>query len=127
MQNASNQARTAPGKESVITKAVLRAADRLGLPSRVMANILGVSEATLSRMKTGHYLLQPGQKPYELGVLFVRLYRALDTVTGGDNNTASLWLKNHNKTLNNEPVNLIQTITGLTDVINYLDARRALV
>jgi antitoxin Xre/MbcA/ParS-like protein len=86
-----------------------------------------VSEATVSRMRSGDYLLQRGQKPFELAVLFLRLYRSLDAIVGGDGSVASLWLKNRNSALNAEPIALIQTVPGLMNVIQYLDARRAVV
>ena len=63
---------------AVVTKAVLRAAERLALPNRVLAATLGLSEATISRMGSGTYRLTPGDKPFEIAVLFLRLFRALD-------------------------------------------------
>ncbi len=90
---------------AVLTKATLRAASQLGLTNKLLATVIGVSEATVSRMRNGDYTLQPGHKSFELAVLFVRLYRSLDA----------------------EPIALIQTVPGLMNVIQYLDARRAVV
>jgi hypothetical protein len=112
---------------AVLTKATLRAATRLGLTNKLLASVIGVSEATVSRMSGGEYFLQPGQKPFELAVLFVRLYRSLDAIVGGDDAVAGSWLKNRNTMLDAEPLALIQTIPGLINVIQYLDARRAVV
>jgi hypothetical protein len=118
----------APASETaVITKAVIRAAERLGVTSRALAHVLGVSEATVSRMRGGTYSLQPGQKAFELAVLFARLFRSLDALVGGDDRVAAAWLRNHNSVLSGEPLALIQTVPGLVHVIHYLDARRALV
>jgi hypothetical protein len=69
---------------TVLTKAVLRAAEKLGLNQGALAHVLGLSEATVSRMKKGDYALQADTKPFELGVLFVRLFRSLDAIVGGD-------------------------------------------
>lgn len=112
---------------AVITKATIRAADRLGVKNKVLARIIGVSEATVSRMKQGDYPLEPTQKPFELAVLFVRLFRSLDAMTGGDERVAASWLLNNNTALNGKPIDLVQTISGLGNVIQYLDARRAVV
>jgi len=112
---------------AVLTKATLRAAAKLGLTNKLLATVLGVSEATISRMGTGGYTLQRGQKPFELAVLFVRLYRSLDAIVGGDDVVAGSWLKNRNAVLDAEPVALIQTVPGLMNVIQYLDARRAVI
>ena len=111
----------------VLTKATLRAASRLDLSNKVLAAVIGVSEATVSRMRSGGYRLQPGQKPFELATLFVRLYRSLDAIVGGDDAVAGTWQKNRNLALQAEPLSLIQTVPGLMNVIQYLDARRALV
>jgi hypothetical protein len=123
-----NQRRqSAPQKSTVITKATLRAAERLAIKNSVLAKIVGVSEPTVSRMRKGAYTFEEGQKPFELAVLFVRLYRSLDAIVGGDDKTAAEWLKNNNTALAGTPLELIQKISGLTNVIDYLDARRAVV
>ena len=119
-QTASPEARAA-----VVTKAVLRAADLLDVKSNVLARVIGVSEPTLSRMRKGSSVVEPNQKPFELAVLFVRMYRSLDAIVGGEEAVARAWLKNDNTSLHGKPVDLIQSVPGLIDVVNYLDARRA--
>lgn len=114
-----------PSQAAVLSKAVLRAADQLTVSSKVLAAVIGVSEPTVSRMRDGRYQVQPGQKPFELAALFVRLYRSLDAIVGGDNAVAGAWLRNDNTALGGKPVALIQTVSGLVHVIAYLDARRA--
>jgi uncharacterized protein (DUF2384 family) len=117
-----------PAKEAaVITKATVRAADRLAIKSNVLCKILGLSEATISRMRKGEYLVEPGAKAFELAVLFVRFYRSLDAIVGGNDTVAAQWIKNPNTGLDGVPLALIQTVAGLTNVIDYLDARRAVV
>lgn len=116
-----------PDQAAVLTKATLKAAAKLGLTNKLLATVIGVSEATISRMGSGGYTLQRGQKPFELAVLFVRLYRSLDAIVGGDDAVAGSWLKNRNTVLDAEPLALIQTVPGLMNVIQYLDARRAVV
>ena len=64
---------------------------------------------------------------FELGVLFVRLFRSLDAIAGGDQSVARAWIKNPNLALDGRPLEKIATIAGLIDVIAYLDGRRALV
>jgi len=117
----------APSEAIVLTKAVLRAADQLGMTYKTLATVIGVSEATVSRMRSGEYELQRGQKAFELGVLFVRFYRSLDAILGGDTTVASAWLRNKNTALDASPLAMIQTVSGLMNVIQYLDARRAVV
>lgn len=117
-----------PVKEAaVLTKAVISAADQLGVSARSLSAILGVSEATVSRMRRSDFLLERGSKPFELGVLFVRLFRSLDAIVGGDQSVAKAWIRNSNVALDGRPLEKIATIAGLIDVIAYLDSRRALV
>jgi hypothetical protein len=109
----------------VLTKAVLRAADKLAVTQAALAAILGLSAAQVSRMRKGHSVLQADTKPFELGVLFVRLFRSLDAIVGGDEAAARAWLANENLSLGARPAEKISSISGLMDVIAYLDARRA--
>jgi hypothetical protein len=127
MPSTKLKVRSAPSEATVLTKAALRAAEHLGMSNKSLAAIIGVSEATVSRMRSGHYTLQRGQKPFELAILFVRFYRSLDAIVGGDWEVARAWLKNPNTALDSEPLALIQTVPGLMNAIHYLDARRAIV
>ncbi|UJX47411.1 antitoxin Xre/MbcA/ParS toxin-binding domain-containing protein [Xanthobacter sp. YC-JY1] len=112
---------------AVLTKAVLRAADRLGVTGATLAAVIGLSPASLTRMKKGEFALESGTKPFELAILFVRLFRSLDAIAGGDERIARAWLANPNTALDAAPIDKIRTIAGLMDVIAYLDARRAIV
>ena len=124
----SPAARSAPALDgAVVTKAVMRAATRLGVSNRALALIIGLSEATVSRMGNGAYTLTPGDKAFELSVLFIRLFRALDSIVDGDEAVAHAWLRNENATLGGRPLTLIRSVAGLTNTVGYLDARRALV
>lgn len=121
----SHQIARNPEAGSVLTKAVLRAADRLGLSGRQLAEIVGVSEATVSRWKRGESLLEAGSKPFELAALLVRTFRSLDAITGGDEAVARRWLAAPNTALAARPVERMAQVQGLVDVTTYLDARRA--
>jgi predicted transcriptional regulator len=111
---------------AVLTKATIRAADKLEVSQKVLASIIGVSESVVSRMRSGSFALERASgKPFELAALFIRLYRSLDAIVGGDEAVARAWLKNENTVLQSRPVDLVQKVQGLIDVIQYLDARRA--
>jgi uncharacterized protein (DUF2384 family) len=112
-------------EDVVLTRAAVRAAQKLGLKNQTLAGILGVSEATVSRMTRNAFLLSRGEKSFELGILFVRLFRSLDAIMGGDENVARAWLNSKNTALHDTPINLIQTVAGLVNVVQYLDSRRA--
>ena len=111
---------------AVLTKATIRAADKLEVSQKVLATIIGVSESVVSRMRSGSFALERASgKSFELAALFIRLYRSLDAIVGGDEAVARAWLRNENTVLQSRPIDLVQKVQGLIDVIQYLDARRA--
>jgi hypothetical protein len=124
---AASANRDALSDGAVVTKAAVRAADRLGISNRALSRILGLSEASISRMGSGHYTLAPRDKAFELAALFVRLFRALDAIAAGDDSASRRWLESDNVSLGGAPLVLIQSIPGLVNVVGYLDARRAVV
>jgi hypothetical protein len=115
-----------PARATVLGKAVARAADHLALTNRSLAQIVGLSEASISRLRAGGSHLLENAKTFELATLFVRLYRSLDAITGGDDRIAAQWLRNTNTALAGTPIEMIQSARGLVRVVDYLDARRAL-
>lgn len=114
----------AANESAVLAKATLRTAEFLGLSSAELARTIGLSEASVSRLRSGRYALTHGTKPFELAVLLVRLYRSLDSLMGDDQASRG-WLRAENLALGARPLDLIQTVTGLVDVIQYIDSRRA--
>lgn len=116
-----------PTEEAIVTTALARASGKLGLPNRIIGATIGLSEPTVSRLKKGNYTLKRHDKEFELSVLFLRMYRSLTAIVGGDDSVATAWLKNYNTALGAKPVERIQTVAGLMHVITYLDARRAVV
>lgn len=110
----------------VIAKAFIRAGEKLDVSSRILGNVVGLSESSISRMRAGDSkLLGSGTKPRELATLFLRLYRSLDAIVGGDDTVSAQWLRNRNTAIGDAPINSIQSVRGLLRVIDYLDARRA--
>ena len=112
-----------PDPAAVLTKAVLSSATRLGIKSRQLAEVIGTSEASVSRFRSGR-LLDPDSKQGELGLLFLRLFRSLDALMGGDELKARAWLRAENTHLGGVPAERIRRVEGLVDVIQYLDAMR---
>ena len=110
----------------VLSKAALRAAARLGITQRELGEIIGVSPAAVSRAAHDGRLPEAA-KTLELATLFVRVFRALDAIVGGDEAAARAWLRNSNLALGRPPLDAMKTITGLTGTLAYLDSRRALV
>jgi transcriptional regulator with XRE-family HTH domain len=107
--------------------ATLEAASLLGISQSELAPILGLSPATVSRLASGRYLLNPASKEWQFAALFVRLFRSLDSITGGNDEISRQWLRNHNTALSAAPLTLLSDVSGLVSVVQYLDASRATV
>jgi uncharacterized protein (DUF2384 family) len=113
-----------PEPRLVLTSAVLRACALLEITQSSLAQILGLSPSTVSRMAGGAYTLDDQKKEWELGALFVRLFRSLDAVIGSNDESARRWLNGENSGLKGRPIDLIRSTEGLVRVVQYLDAAR---
>jgi transcriptional regulator with XRE-family HTH domain len=109
----------------VLTKAMMRAADRLGMSGKQLSDVIGLSAAQISRIKNGEAALSEASKPFELSALLVRVFRSLDAIVGGDESATKLWMTSQNTALNGRPIDRMISVQGLADVVTYLDARRA--
>ena len=120
-------ARTARARDpkQVLSNATVRAAQLLGIAQVELADILGVSASTMSRIANGQRQLEPGSKPWQLATLFVRMFRALSAIVGSDDKTAHAWMRNHNLALGGVPIDLVRDPAGLVRTVDYLDAARA--
>lgn len=108
-----------------LTAAVLRAATLLKVSQTELSQILGVSSASISRMTNQRYWLDPHGKEWQLAALFVRLFRSLDSLTGGREDLSRAWLRSHNRDLDSVPATLLGEVSGLVLVVQYLDQSRA--
>jgi transcriptional regulator with XRE-family HTH domain len=113
-----------PDSRTVLTGAVLRASVLLEITQASLAQVLGLSPSTVSRMANGSYTLDDEKKEWELSALFVRLFRSLDAVVGSNDSAARAWLNGHNAALSGRPAELILSTEGLVRVVQYLDAAR---
>jgi transcriptional regulator with XRE-family HTH domain len=113
-----------PEPRRVLTGAVLRAGVLLEITQSGLAQILGLSPSTVSRMANGTYTLDTHKKEWELGALFVRLFRSLDALIGSNDLSARVWLNGQNQGLAARPIDLIRSTEGLVRVVQYLDSAR---
>lgn len=124
-ERALADATSRPDPGAVLTKSLLRASLLLGLSGATLARVLGVSEASISRLASGARMLDPSSKEGELALLLVRTYRSLDALVGTDAAQRMAWMSGFNRALNGTPADLIQSAQGLVIVVSYLDAMRA--
>lgn len=86
--------------------------------------MIGLSEATVSRLAQGNAELDPASKNGELALLFLRIFRGLDALVGGDDAKARAWFLADNDHLGGAPKERVMTVEGIADVARYLDAMR---
>ena len=112
-----------PAADTVLAKAVLRAADQLGLKQAELAAVLGMHRTAVSRLKTSASL-DPATKQGELALLLLRLARALFALTGGDQDWIRHFMRTPNKITGGIPAAQIETIQGMATVLQFVDAIR---
>ncbi len=111
----------------VLTDAVARIAQFWGLTNAKLGAVLGLSPATISRLRSGKAELDPASKSFEAGQYLLRLFRSLDALLGSDDLAAWSWLATPNLDLDAQPIDLIDSFKGLMTVCDYVDAHRACV
>jgi len=127
-QNMSTAPQALPrsDRSRVLSTAVIEAARRLQLGSSDLNAIIGTSQPSASRLLNGKYFIPEGSKTWELSAHFVRLYRSVSSLLGGDDDLARSWLKSANQAFDNrQPLDVVKRVDGLLHVCEYLDAHRA--
>ena len=109
----------------VLTTAIARIAEFWGLTNAKLGAVLGLSQATVSRLRAGRSELDPASKSFEAGQFLLRLFRSLDALLGSDDMAARVWLATPNLDLEARPLDLIDSFKGLMTVCDYVDAHRA--
>ena len=123
---ATHLVNASPNASVTVSKALIRAAERLDISKTELSKILGLSAPTITRLYGGNYLLEEKRKEWEFALLLIRIFRSLDSILGNEK-TSQQWLKNNNKSLGGKPIDLIQQTEGLVRVVQYLDSSRGIV
>jgi hypothetical protein len=110
---------------AVLSSALARIANFWGFSNAKLGTVLGVSPATVSRIRGGRTLLDPASKSFEAGQFLLRLFRGLDAFMGSDDDASRRWLATRNLDLDARPLDLIDSFRGLVTVCDYVDAHRA--
>lgn len=115
-----NQA-TAPAADpaGILAEAFGNAGRHLGLTQADLGAIIGKDRSAVSRGR-----LDPDSKAGELALLFIRCYRALHVLAGGDPAQMRHWLHTENLHTGGVPAEQVKSVQGLVGVLEYLDAIR---
>ena len=102
----------------VLTKALLNAGKHLGLSQAELGQVIGKDRTSISRG------ISENSKAGELTLLFIRCYRSLYVLVGGDIGDMKHWMHTNNQHTGGVPAEQVKTVAGLTRVVDYLDALR---
>jgi transcriptional regulator with XRE-family HTH domain len=109
----------------VLAKALINVQIHLGLTQKELSDIIHTSPATVCRLAKG-LEMNPDSAEGQFAMSFIRLYRSLSTLFGGQDELARAWLLSDNAYFESKPIDLIKSIDGLSQVLIYLDAMRGL-
>lgn len=113
---------TKADESAVLNKAFNNACQALSVSNAQAGRILGVNASTLSRNAAKGF--SPTSKTGELQLHFIRLYRSLFAIAGGDIDFMNHWFGTNNKALGGIPSQLCERVDGLVRTNDYLDAMR---
>ncbi len=98
----------------VLSKAVLHAAEKLGLTTDQLALILDIDSINLT--------LDPDSKPGKKALLLIQIFQLLDALNGGDLEWIQHFMCSQNQITGGVPMEQIQNETGLIKVQECLQA-----
>lgn len=79
-----------PDRGAVLTKATVRAAERLGVSDSDLAKIVGVPEGVIMKWRRREDALREGSEQFRAAALFLRAYRSLNAIVGGTSGSRGL-------------------------------------
>jgi hypothetical protein len=127
MVNLNKDQKPLPQDAAIVSKAMIRAASELNITNVELSNIIGISQPQLSRIANSTTFIKKDSKDYELALLFIRVFRSLDALVGGDAASAASWIRHNNLAFGQVPIERLKKVQGLLDVLSYLDSRRAVI
>lgn len=108
-----------PEKSAVLGRSLLAAAEELGISKADIGTIIGRNRTTIDRNG-----IDPDSKAGELALMFIRIYRSLFALMGGDRDNMRHFLRTENLGTRGVPAEQLRDIQGMVSVCTYLDAMR---
>lgn len=104
---------------SVLAEALANAGKHLSMSQAELGEIIGKDRTVISRGR-----IAADSKAGELALLFIRCYRALYVLVGGNPQQMRHWMQTDNLHTGGIPAEQVKTVQGLATVLEYLDAMR---
>lgn len=105
----------------VLAQAVLKTANLLGLSNTQLTAVIGLDLASMKQIEFSA-VLEPASAQGETGLLLIRLYQSLSTLTGDDSEWIDYFMNAFNTATNGVPIQQIQTRAGLEKVLMVVEA-----
>ena len=106
---------------SVLAEAILNTADLLGLSQTQLAAVMGLDLTSMNQIEFSA-VLEPTSSQGKTGLLLIRLYQSLSTLTGGDSEWIDYFMNAFNTATDGVPIQQIQTRKGLEKVLTVVEA-----
>ncbi|MDO6567005.1 hypothetical protein Q4561_08025 [Alteromonas sp. 1_MG-2023] len=103
---------------SVVIKAFTWAYQEVGLNQAEAADLLGISESSLSQ--TTLLGFEHGTTEYRKQLSFIRMYHLLIALSEGDSEAMQLWFQQYQSAIATTPKDLCFTSDGIEKVTDYL-------
>ena len=108
-------------RRAVMSRALIRTSNRLGLSRERLARATGLRLAEIASLEIESGELDPMDPRWDAFVQLVRLCWVLDVVAAGDEATMRDWMHGYNADLRAVPADLIGAERGLDEAIRYLE------
>ena len=104
-----------------LAEAVFKTADLLGLSNTQLATVMGLDRASINTLEFSA-VFEPASAHGETGLLLIRLYQSLSTLTGDDSEWIDYFMNAFNTATDGVPTQQIQTREGLEKVLTVVEA-----
>ncbi len=108
----------------VLSEAVARVAALWSIGDDMLGEILGIAGNRATDLRNGTFRLARPDPAFRAGQYLVRLFQKL-AVLIGDDRSVMAWLQTENMDLGGRPIDLIRTERGLSELLSYVETRRA--
>jgi len=106
-------------RRKILKKAVIKAADILGLTDDEFLKILKIKRSTIVQLKNDNFL-ESNLLDEELAILFVSIFYLLHELSGGDVDWIRHFMRSYNKLIGTSPLKQIQNLDGLVKLYKLL-------
>ena len=105
----------------VLAEAVLKTANLLGLSNTQLATVMGLDLTSMNQIEFSA-VLEPTSSQGKTGLLLIRLYQSLSTLTGDDSEWIDYFMNAFNTATDGVPIQQIQTREGLEKALTVTEA-----